>query len=66
MPIYRCYFIDAANRFADVESFEAPDTDSAVARGRLLLRTERRFAACCGIELWLDAHRVHTDDPLEA
>jgi hypothetical protein len=61
MPIYRCYFLDEADRIGAVETIDAPDPDSATGLARQLLQTNRKFSRFSGIEIWQEAKRVFTD-----
>lgn len=61
MPLYRCYFLDEADKIAEVETIDAPDLATAIERARHLLHSDPRFARFVGIEVWQDANRVFTD-----
>lgn len=61
MPLYRCYFLDDADKIAEVETIDAPGLAMAIERARQLLRSDKRFTRFRGIEIWQDATRVFTD-----
>ena len=54
MPVYRCYFLDRANRIQGVEVLDAADDAQAVAMAKRLLAK----ASAPGFEVWERARPV--------
>jgi hypothetical protein len=56
--LYRCYFLDAENRIAEVATLDEADDQAALDAGRRLLANDPKFSQFSGIEVWQEARRV--------
>ena len=60
MNVYRCYFLNAANRIEAAEDLDAETLSEAVERAQSMLQSRPQHRA---IELWEGARRVYPTNP---